>query len=191
MTEVADIAHSEGAAVHVDGARIFNAAIAQETTAAELVRDADSMMFCLSKGLACPIGSVICASGEFIAKARRNRRMVGGGMRQVGVIAAAGIVALDEMVDRLSDDHANARLLAEGLAGIAGIKVETELVQTNMVFVGTVGLDGGELVARLRDRGVLSTGTPGRIRMVTHYGIEREDIEYALEAVREVAASLS
>jgi len=188
--QVAQIAHAARAALHIDGARIFNAAVAQETTAAELVKDADSVSFCLSKGLSCPIGSVICGSEEFIQQARRIRRTLGGGMRQVGVIAAAGIVALDEMVDRLADDHANARVLAEGLSRIPGLEIDPALVQTNIVFLKTNGINGEELVARLKERGVLSSGSPLRLRMVTHYGIEREDVELAIQAVREVVASL-
>jgi len=189
--QVAAIAHEAGAALHIDGARIFNAAVAQETTAAALASEADSVSFCLSKGLSCPIGSVICGGEEFIQQARRVRRMVGGGMRQVGVIAAAGIVALDEMVDRLADDHANARLLGEALSRIPGLEIDPALVQTNIVFLKTNGINGEQLAARLKERGVLSSGSPQRLRMVTHYGIEAEDVEYAAQAVREVVASLS
>jgi len=192
---VAAIAREAGAAFHIDGARIFNAAIALETTAAELAKEADSVTFCLSKGLSAPVGSLICSRGEFIQKARRVRRMVGGGMRQAGVIAAAGIVALDEMVDRLADDHANARALADGLATIPGIKIDPSLVQTNILFFTTNGIDREELARRLRERGVLSSapsgGRTGRVRMVTHHGVERADVEYVLETVREVAASLA
>jgi threonine aldolase len=189
--EVAAIAHGGGAALHIDGARIFNAAIALETTPAELAREADSVSFCLSKGLSCPIGSLICGSREFIEQARRLRRMVGGGMRQVGVIAAAGIVALDQMVDRLADDHANARALAEGLATIPGVSVDPGLVQTNILFFKPERGDSAEVGRRLTERGVLSSGSLGRVRMVTHYGIERADVDYVLENVREVVASLA
>jgi threonine aldolase len=189
--EVAAIAHGAGASLHIDGARIFNAAIALETTAEALAEEADSVSFCLSKGLSCPIGSLICGSGEFIQRARKLRRMVGGGMRQAGIIAAAGIVALDEMVDRLADDHANARALATGLSEVPGLRANPSLVQTNILFVEPDGIDGAQLVSGLKERGVLTTGSPGRIRMVTHYGIERDDIDYALESAREVAASLS
>jgi len=146
--------------------------------------------FCLSKGLSCPIGSLICGPGDFIQEARRMRRMVGGGMRQVGVIAAAGIVALEEMVDRLADDHATARLLAEGLAKIQGIRIDPALVQTNILFLRPDGFDAAEFGRRLQERGVLFSGFGSRIRMVTHYGIEPDDIEYVLEAVRAVVDSL-
>jgi threonine aldolase len=191
VSEIAAIAHDAGAAFHVDGARIFNAAIALETTPKELAKDADSVTFCLSKGLSAPIGSVICGRAEFIQKARRYKRMVGGGLRQFGVVAAAGLVALDEMVDRLADDHANARYLAEGLASIRGIKADPSLVQTNILFMSPDGIDGAKLAAGLKERGVLTTGSSERIRLVTHYGIERGDIDYALQCTREVAASLS
>jgi threonine aldolase len=188
--EVAAIAHEAGAALHIDGARIFNAAIAQETTPADLARDADSVTFCLSKGLSAPVGSLICSSGDFIQRARKIRRMVGGGMRQAGIVAAAGIVALDEMVDRLADDHANARVLAEGLATIPGVAIDPSLVQTNILFFEPQGIDGSALLAGLRERGVLCSGSASRVRLVTHHGIERADIDYTLDAVREVAASL-
>jgi threonine aldolase len=190
ISEVAALARESGAKLHIDGARIFNAAAALETTPAELVREADSVSFCLSKGLSCPVGSMVCGSTEFIAKARLTRRMVGGGMRQSGVIAAAGIVGLEEMVDRLPDDHANARALADGLAKIRGLKVNPDLVQTNILFVGTDGLDAAKLSAALRERGVLTSGVHGRLRFVTHHGIERDDIEFALQTAREVVASL-
>jgi len=189
--EVAAIAHGAGAALHVDGARIFNAAIALETTAEALVREADSVSFCLSKGLACPIGSMIAGTGEFIEAARRTRRIVGGGMRQIGILAAAGIVALDDMIDRLADDHASARLLAEGLASIKGISAIPELVQTNILFFTLdAGIDATAFRERCKERGILYSGGPVRWRMVTHYGIERDDVEFALEQIREVATSL-
>jgi threonine aldolase len=189
--EVAAIAHEAGAALHIDGARIFNAASALETTPKELAKDAESVTFCLSKGLSAPMGSVICGSGEFIARARKNRRMVGGGLRQAGVVAAAGIVALEEMVDRLADDHANARYLAEGLATIPGVVVDPSVVQTNILFWHHSAIDTVRLNAELRQRGVLSTMVHGRLRMLTHYGIERQDIDDALATIREVTASLS
>lgn len=190
--EVAAVAREAGAALHIDGARIFNAAIALETTPAELAKEADTVTFCLSKGLSAPVGSLICGRGEFIERARRNRRMVGGGMRQAGVIAAAGIVALEEMVDRLAEDHANARALAQGLAAIPGIRIDPDLVQTNILFfTAAQGIDTAELARRLRQSGVLTSANAGRIRMVTHYGIERGDIEFVLETAREVVASLA
>jgi threonine aldolase len=187
---MAEVAHAGGAALHVDGARIFNAATALETTPAALAAAADSVTFCLSKGLAAPIGSLICSSGDFVLKARKLRRMVGGGMRQVGILAAAGIVALEEMVDRLAEDHANARALATGLASIPGVKIDVDAVQTNIVFFEFAGAAPAELQARLRERGVLCSLLPPRLRMLTHYGIERSDIDDALDRIREVVGSL-
>ena len=189
--EVAAVARENGLALHIDGARIFNAAIALETTPAELVREARSVTFCLSKGLACPVGSLICADREFIDRARLMRRMVGGGMRQSGVLAAAGVVALEEMVDRLADDHVNARALAEGLAKFPQLKVDPNLAQTNILFATPVGIDGGKLQVALKERGVLCSGALGRLRFVTHYGIERGDIDAALDAIKEAIGSFS
>jgi threonine aldolase len=190
-TEVANIAHEAGAALHIDGARIFNAAAALETTPKELAKDAESVTFCLSKGLSAPMGSVLCGSRAFIDAARRNRRMVGGGLRQAGIVAAAGIVGLEEMVDRLADDHANARHLAQGLASIPGVVADPSVVQTNILFWSHTSIDTVKLNAALRERGVLSTMVHGRLRMLTHYGIERQDIDDALAIIREVTASLT
>lgn len=191
VSEVAAVARAAGAALHVDGARIFNAAAVLETTPAELAKDAESVTFCLSKGLSAPMGSVICGDAEFIARARRNRRMVGGGLRQAGIVAAAGIVALEEMVDRLPDDHANARHLAKGLAAIPGIEADPSLVQTNILFWKHESIDSARIAQELRQRGVLCSMVHGRLRMLTHYGIERDDIDHALESIREVTASLA
>jgi len=186
---VADVAHAHGLAVHLDGARIFNAAIALGVDVKTLVADVDSVQFCLSKGLAAPVGSVICGTADFIREARRSRKVVGGGMRQAGIIAAAGIVALEQMVDRLADDHRHARLLAEGIAEIPGLATELERVQTDILYfdVATDRITAAQLVERLRQRGVgmLTTG-PHTIRAVTHYGIEEKDIHIALRAVRQV-----
>ena len=137
------------------------------------------------------MGSILCGSEDFIARARKNRRMVGGGLRQVGIVAAAGIVALEEMVDRLADDHANARHLADGLASIPGIVVDPSVVQTNILFWHHGSIDTVKLNGQLRERGVLSTMVHGRLRMLTHYGIERQDIDDALAIIREVTASLT
>jgi threonine aldolase len=186
MQQVASLAHSQGLLLHLDGARIFNAAVALEVDVKELTRHVDSVSFCLSKGLSAPVGSVICGSAEFIAEARRNRKAVGGSMRQCGIIAAAGIEALEQMVDRLAEDHANARRLAEGIAGIAGLSIELERVQTNIVFFDLVSeeLTAEKLVTELVGRGVkmLAAG-PRRLRAVTHYGINNDDIDLALAAL--------
>ena len=178
-----DLAHRYGVAVHLDGARIFNAAIARGCDVRELTAPADSVMFCLSKGLAAPVGSILAGSADFIARARKNRKMVGGGMRQAGVLAAAGIVALTEMVERLAEDHENARFLAEGLAAIPGVTIDLARVQTNIVIFEVS--DPASLADRLQAEGVLSIPFGGRlVRMVTHYGITREDVDAALAVVR-------
>ncbi len=183
LAAVAELARACRLPVHLDGARIFNAAIALETTAREIAAHADTVSFCLSKGLACPVGSLLCGSREFIARAHRMRKMLGGGMRQAGVIAAAGIVALETMVDRLAEDHRNARALAEGLGLIAGINVRPVKRRTNMVVFD---VDGGaataaKFAAALKDRGVM-VGARGAtaFRAVTHYGIARAEIDRAV-----------
>ena len=187
--QVAALAHSRGLLLHLDGARVFNAAVALGVEAKELTRHVDSVSFCLSKGLSAPVGSVICGSQKFVAEARRIRKAVGGGMRQCGIIAAAGIEALENMAERLADDHANAKKLAEGIAQIEGLNVEIERVQTNLVFFDLVGgpINAEQLVKRLDERGVrILRLAPARMRAVTHYGIEAEDIETALAALDEV-----
>lgn len=186
MQAVASVAHGAGLALHVDGARIFNAAVALEAPVSELARDADSLTFCLSKGLSCPVGSVIVGSEDYILEARRWRKMVGGSMRQVGAVAAAGVVALNTMVDRLAEDHANARKLAEGLAEIPGISIDPDALPTNLVFFEIERDDWPELHRQLVERGVKGGGGARRWRYVTHYGIDESDIDYTLETVREV-----
>ena len=186
MKSVADVAHANGIPVHVDGARIFNAAVALEAPVSELVKDVDSVTFCLSKGLSCPIGSIIVGSEDYILEARRWRKMVGGSMRQVGVIAAAGLVALDNMVERLAEDHSNARKLARGLAEIRGISIEPDALPTNLVFFDVEREDRDDLHRQLVERGVKGGGGQKRWRYVTHYGITESDIDYTLETVRDV-----
>ena len=184
---IVDVAHAAGAAVHLDGARIFNAAVALEVPAAELTQDVDDVSFCLSKALSCPVGSVLCGSAEFIGRARKWRKMVGGGMRQAGVLAAAGLVALDTMVERLADDHAHARRLAAGLANISGITVDPDSIQTNIVIFEVdreqVG-DARAVIAALRADGVLvSHSRDQALRMVTHRHITAADVDEALARV--------
>jgi threonine aldolase len=189
MQSVGDIARRHGLKIHVDGARFFNAAVALDVKVDQLAAEADSVSFCLSKGLAAPVGSVVCGSRDFIFKARRARKVLGGGMRQAGVLAAAGIVALNEMVDRLADDHANARKLADGLAEMPGLSIDPSLIKTDIVYfeVKRDDITVEELVKRLEERGVrmLPVG-PGRMRAVTHYHITPDDINYALEAFSKV-----
>jgi threonine aldolase len=178
-----------GLKVHVDGARIFNAALAEGVRPKDLVSGCDSVSFCLSKGLGAPVGSLVCGSGPFIDRARRMRKQLGGGMRQAGIIAAAGIFALEHMVERLTEDHAMARRLAEGIQDIEGLEIPLERIRTNILFFDVAGdrLTAADLVGRMAERGVsfLATG-PRRMRMVTHYGLDMEDIEWTLESLREV-----
>jgi threonine aldolase len=183
LAAVRALADELGLPVHLDGARIFNAAIALGVPASRLAGYADSVSFSLCKGLACPIGSLLCGSRELVRRARRYRKMLGGGMRQAGIIAAAGVYALENMVERLADDHENARVLADGLSAVPGITL-TPPPQSNLVFFTAEGWDLGELVGRLGEQGVLCLDEGGRIRMVTHYGIERDDVEHAAATVR-------
>ena len=179
---ISDVAHKRNIPVHLDGARIFNAAVYMETPAKELTKDVDSVCFCLSKGLGCPIGSLLCGTQEFIEGARKWRKMVGGGMRQVGTIAAAGIIALESMIDRLAEDHANARKLAEGLANIPGISLDPAMVQTNIVIFEVTHGSALELMRLLETKGVRGSYNGGRrIRFATHNGITEEDIDLAVD----------
>ena len=183
---MADAARDGGLKVHVDGARLFNAAVALGESAASLVAKADSATFCLSKGLACPIGSVVVGDSDFINRARRWRKMLGAGMRQVGIVAAAGLYALDNMIDRLADDHSNASKLAYGLSEIDGIGVDPMRVKTNIVYFDIPTGAGQEIADRLRGRGILVNAGDPVMRMVTHYGVEAEDIDYTLVAMSEI-----
>jgi threonine aldolase len=189
MWQVADVAHATGIPVHLDGARIFNAAVALGVPAAELAAPVDSVSFCLSKALGAPVGSVLTGRADYIERARRWRKLLGGGMRQVGVLAAAGLVALEENVERLAEDHDNARRLAEGLTAIPGIEIDPARVQSNMVYfaLNLPDLAEDDFVLRLHERGVrLAEGGTG-IRAVTSYEVNRDDIEYALDVIAEVA----
>jgi threonine aldolase len=188
LRELAAPARARNLPVHMDGARIFNAAIALGVPVSELAAEVDSVMFCLSKGLSAPVGSMLVGSSDFIAEARRMRKLLGGGMRQAGIIAAAGIVALNEMVERLAEDHANARKLADGLAHIPGVAVDPATVESNMVFFGAADGDNARLVEAVAGHGLLFSGSDdGRIRAVTHYGIAAEDIDTALGIVSQIA----
>jgi threonine aldolase len=194
ISAVAAVAHAAKVPVHIDGARLFNAVVALKRDARDFVRDADSVTFCLSKGLGAPLGSVVCGSADFVARARRVRKMVGGGMRQAGIVAAAGVVALERMVDRLAEDHANARALAEGLARRPGLEIDLASVQTNIVIIRVNKGDRAQsvkatqaLVAGCAARKVKIHATgPTTIRCVTHKDVDAEDIRRALEAFREL-----
>jgi threonine aldolase len=184
---VAEAVHAKGAALHIDGARVFNAAVARKTTAAALCKGADSVMICLSKGLSAPVGSLVCGSADFIAKARFVRKTLGGGMRQAGHLAAAGLVALDTGIDRLADDHANAKLLAKGLAGLPGLSVDPKSVETNMVMadVSATGMDAPAFIAACAKAGVRigARGADPVVRFVTHRNVGAAECKLALERV--------
>jgi len=190
--EIVDRAHAAGLPVHLDGARIFNASVALGRPVTELTKDCDSVMFCLSKGLGAPVGSLLLGSKEFIEEARIIRKMLGGGMRQAGVLAAAGLVALEEGPKRLHIDHGNAQFLAQGLAEIPGIKIDPRKVVSNILFfdVAATGLTSYEISKQLAARGVLANGTsPQIIRMVTHLDVDRADCGHALQVLREIVGT--
>jgi len=187
LRAASDEAHRQGLRVHLDGARIFNAAVALGVEAADIAACADTVTFCLSKGLACPVGSIFCGSRESVDDAKRWRKRLGGGMRQVGVLAAAGLIALDQMVDRLAEDHANARTLAEGLAELPGVRCDLSRVQTNLVFFDLETMAAPAFTEECARRGLLGDWSgPKRMRFVTHYGIDAEDVQSALKVCEEV-----
>lgn len=191
MEAACALAHRRGLAVHLDGARVFNAAVALGVDVQALVHPCDSVSFCLSKGLGAPVGSVIASSQAFIQEARRARKVLGGGMRQSGVLAAAGIVALTEMVERLADDHANARRLAEGIADLPGVVLDPAAVQSNIVIFALNRPDMApqQVVAGLRDQGVWLLAMGGqRLRAVTNYHVTAQDVERAIAAFAAVLA---
>jgi threonine aldolase len=180
---VSKLAHDEGFPVHLDGARAFNAAAALEVGIDQICSGFDSVSICLSKGLGAPVGSVLLGSRAFIARAHRYRKVLGGGMRQAGVLAAAGLYALETMPPRLREDHARARRLAEGLVGVPGIEIDLATVQTNMVFLRVA--DGQAFADRCAAQGVrFSAMGPGRVRLVTHHQVSDADVEYTLEVLR-------
>ncbi|MBU7012578.1 MAG: low-specificity L-threonine aldolase [Theionarchaea archaeon] len=188
IKDLADIAKPKNIKMHLDGARVFNAAIALHCDVKRITKEFDSVMFCFSKGLSAPVGSIVCGSEEFIEGARRVRKMLGGGMRQAGILAACGIVALEKMVDRLKDDHKNAQTLAEGLAEINEISIDLDTVQTNIIVFDVSRLGGSEkFIAALEKKGVKCLPRDeNRIRMVTHRMVSAEDIDIALQRIREV-----
>lgn len=188
MVESTAVARNGGLSVHIDGARIFNAAIALDQPPSNLVAPADSVTFCLSKALGAPVGSVVCGEVDFIAQARRMRKLLGGGMRQAGVLAAAGMVALKEMVQRLEEDHENARRLAQGLTSTAGLVVDMAMVETNLVYIKVAhpNLTAPQLVERLATRGLLVLATSREfIRAVPTYHTSTKDIDTAVRIFRQ------
>lgn len=186
--EICDRAHSEGLAVHLDGARIFNAATALNCDVQKLTASCDSVMFCLSKGLGAPAGSMLVGSRDFIERARSWRKRLGGGMRQVGILAAAGLIALEEGPKRLAIDHSNAKRLANGLAEIPGIDIDPECVVTNIVIfdVAKARLSSAEITAKLKENGVFAIGFGSQIRMVTHLDVSEADIDATIDAMKAI-----
>jgi len=193
VLQVAQFARENNLFLHIDGARIFNAAVDQNVPVSELTKPADSVTFCLSKGLSAPVGSVICGSKPFIQNAHRIRKQLGGGMRQAGIIAAAGIVALKNMIDRLAEDHQNASLLAEGLANIPGINIDIKNQHTNMVYFALSNNSFGSLSEfrnLLKHKGLLVGGDNDRIRMVTHVWVDNQSVKKALSIIQETLTNL-
>ncbi|MDQ2692457.1 MAG: low-specificity L-threonine aldolase [Chloroflexota bacterium] len=186
--EVADLAHNNNLSLHIDGARIFNAAVAQHVPVRDLAGPADSIMFCLSKGLVAPIGSILAGTGEFIARSRHLRKMLGGGMRQVGVVAAAGIISLERMTKRLADDHARAKRLAEGLRQVKGLIVDANSPYTNMVYLNLsdeTPVDARQITQKMKELGVLvDPENARRFRLVTHYWIDDRAVEETVSAFK-------
>jgi threonine aldolase len=190
LRAAATAARDHGLRVHLDGARIFNAAVASGVDAKDIAACADTVTFCLSKGLACPAGSIFCGPKELVYEARRWRKRLGGGMRQTGVLAAAGLVALESMIDRLDEDHANARTLAEGLAELPGVTCDLARVQTNLIYFDLARIGAPAFTEECAKRGLLADWSgPSRMRFVTHYGIDAEDVQSALKVCEEVLSA--
>ncbi len=183
QSDAADFAREYGLKLHLDGARVFNAAMSQQVSLSAITRYYDSVSFCLSKGLGAPVGSLLVGSREFITRAHRWRKMAGGGMRQVGILAAAGIYALEHQVERLAEDHLHATRLAEGLVGIKGLDIDLDSVETNMVFISTELEIQPQLIAFLKEKGILIGGY-GQLRLVTHHDVEAADIPRVIEAFK-------
>lgn len=201
IDEICKIAKQNNVFVHLDGARIFNASIALKVNVKKIVKNVDSVMFCLSKGLSAPVGSILAGNKEFIKRANKNRKMLGGGMRQAGMLAAAGIFALNNMVDRLEEDHRNARLLAMGLSKINGIDIDLDSVQTNMVYfdvtklINRLGINIEQFLNKLANYGIRGSqedpANLNKIRFVTHYGINEEDIYTTINAIKMISKSIN
>lgn len=182
--EIARHAQERGIPVHLDGARLFNAAVALGTTVADLSRHCDSIMFCLSKGLCAPVGSMLLGERDFIEEAWRVRKLMGGGMRQAGVLAAAGLIALEQMPERLHEDHQKARRLAEALGGVHGFRIDLEAVQTNIVLMDLDGFTSAEFLEDLKQAGILAGPTgPGQVRFVTHKDVSDQDIDTVIRTL--------
>ena len=190
---ISEVAHKHDLKLYLDGARIFNASVALKVDVKEYTEHVDNLMFCLSKGLCCPVGSLLVGTGEFIKRCRKLRKVLGGGMRQAGIIAAPGIVALESMIERLRDDHTNARRLAEGMAKIEGIHVDLSRVQTNIVCfnIDGLGVTADFFISKLKEESILALPlTETKVRMVTHREIEKEQVEKAIAAIESISNQL-
>jgi threonine aldolase len=187
---ISSVAHKNNLKLYLDGARIFNAAVALNVNVKEFTKHIDNLMFCLSKGLCCPVGSLLVGNQEFIERARKLRKILGGGMRQAGIIAAPGIVALESMIERLKEDHLNARYLAEGISKIDGIHVNLSRVQTNMVYfsIEELALTADQFISKLKENDILALAlSENKIRMVTHKGIEKEHVEKSITTIKTIS----
>jgi threonine aldolase len=190
---ISKVAQTHGLKLYLDGARIFNAAIALRTDVKKFTKYVDNLMFCLSKGLCCPVGSLLVGSDEFIEKSRKLRKVLGGGMRQAGIIAAPGIVAIESMIDRLEEDHRHARHLAEGIAKISGIQIDLNCVQTNIICfdISGLGKTASFFISKLKQKGIFALALDEKkVRMVTHKGIEKEHVEKSIGAIESVSNEL-
>ena len=190
---ISEVAQTNGLKLYLDGARIFNAAVALRTDVKEFTKHVDNLMFCLSKGLCCPVGSLLVGTSEFIEKSRKMRKLLGGGMRQAGIIAAPGIVALESMINRLEEDHRNAKRLAEGIAKIGGIQIDLSSVQTNIVCfnVSDLGIAANLLISKLKQKGIFALAlAEKKVRMVTHKGIEKDHVEKSISAIESLSNEL-
>ena len=189
IDEVSNIAKENKLKLHVDGARIFNATTALNISLKDMIDNVDSITFCLSKGLACPIGSIICGSKEFIHSARRMRKVLGGGMRQAGIIAAAGLIAINQLESQIQDDNLNAQLLSDGINNINGLNVDCDKVKTNIIYfeLKSKTISSTELLTKMKNSGILFFEvSPNKYRLVTHYGITKSDIKYTLSSFQKV-----
>jgi threonine aldolase len=190
IKSIKEVAEAHGLQLYLDGARIFNAAVALRVDVKKFTEHVDNLMFCLSKSLCCPVGSIIVGSTGFIEKARKLRKVLGGGMRQAGIIAAPGIVALEKMIDRLEEDHRNARRLAEGIARIEGIKIDLGTIKTNMIYfdISDLDLPDDVFLLKLKEKGILALAiAKNKVRMVTHRGIEKDQVEKTIAAIQSIA----
>ena len=191
MMSVWNLAKKYGLKIHLDGARIFNAAVALKMPVSKLTEKADSVMFCLSKGLSAPVGSLVCGSAEFIDKARKARKMVGGGMRQAGYLAAAGIISLVNLVDRLQEDHENAKMLATQISQIEGIELDKSKIKTNIIFFKLTGLDGEAFLQQLEKKQIkilMTDPDAGIFRAVLHREVSKEQVGTVIESFKSILA---